>query len=164
MLGLSIIKLLLMIMIHSMEIYKCSCGIRCILNVELICVKNFYYYFHMPKPWEFYYPFDFHKSLQITKKSFLMSDYICHSFIKVFFFPFFSILAALCMFCVYDFHHCYLTVSKNKQSKRREKEDTQVLSVKLSFPVWIGVNYLTSPCWFLHLYSGSKFPIGLYKN
>lgn len=36
------------------------------------------------------------------------------------------------MFCIYDFHHYYLTISKSKQSKRKEKEEAQVLSLKLT--------------------------------
>lgn len=95
MLGLSIIKLHLMFMLYFLKIYKFwFCGMRNTLEVEFCCAIHFYYYFHMHKPWEFYYPFNFHKSLQITEKLLLRSDYIFHSFIKVyfvkiFFFPFF---------------------------------------------------------------------------
>lgn len=107
MLGLSIIKLLLMILIQSMEIYKWSCGRRNILNVDLLCVINFYYYFHMPKFWEFYYPFDFHKPLQIIKKLLLRSEYIFHSFFKIHFFPFFPFLLLYACFA----HMTFITVT-----------------------------------------------------
>lgn len=107
MLGLSIIKLHLIFMFHFMKIYKFwFCGMKNTLKVEFLCVICFYYYFHMHKPWEFYYAFNFHKSLRITEKLLLRSDYIFHSFIEVyfveiFFFPF--LLPYACVFLLMTF-------------------------------------------------------------
>lgn len=138
MLGLSIIKLHLIFMFHFMKIYKFwFCGMRNTLKVEFLFVICFYYYFHVHKPWEFYYASNFHKSLRITEKLLLRSDYVFHSFIKVyfveiFFFPF--LLPYAWVFFINDFHHYYLTINKNKQSKRseEEKEVAQVLLFKLT--------------------------------
>lgn len=61
---------------------------------------HFHYYFHMHKPCEFYYPFNFHKSLRITEKFLLRSDFIFHNVMKICFVEafLFSILGVLCMF------------------------------------------------------------------
>lgn len=141
---------------------------RNILKVELLCVIHFYYYFHMHKPWEFYYPFNFHKSLRITEKLLLRSDYIFHSFIKIYFVEmFFSVFPFLlpyeCFVCMAFITITWQLIKVNRAREERRRKHEFFLSNWLTFPMWIWANHLTSPWLFPHLYSRSKFPMGFIK-